>query len=157
MSSLVSEPTKKCSKCGIDKLFSEFGKDKTKKLGVTSYCRVCAAENRKKHYRKSPEQEKAKLRAYYAKNKETFRGYSLKALYGLSEEQFMAMKSSQGNACKICRTHESDLKRGLFVDHCHATGRIRGLLCQSCNTMLGTARDSILVLQAGIAYLSGKT
>jgi len=157
MLSLVSEATKICPKCKEEKLLLEFGKDKTKKLGVSSYCSVCAAENRLKNYRKDSNEEKKKLKSYYAKNKAAFRNYSLKALYGLSSEQFEAMKIGQNHACKICQTHESNLKRGLFVDHCHETGRVRGLLCQSCNTMLGSAKDSTLVLQAGVAYLLGKT
>jgi hypothetical protein len=63
----------------------------------------------------------------------------------------------QGGSCKICKTHESNLKRKLFVDHCHTTGSVRGLLCQSCNTMIGNAKDNILVLQAAINYLSSKS
>lgn len=156
MLSPVSEPTKLCPRCGDEKSIFSFGRDRTKKLGVSSYCKSCAAENRKKNYRKSPSQEKDKLRQYYANNKSSFRKYSLKSLYGLNEEQFEAMKASQNHACKICRTHETNLSRRLFVDHCHETGRIRGLLCQACNTMLGNAKDSVLVLQAGIAYLTSK-
>jgi hypothetical protein len=156
-SSQESKATKVCPKCEQSKTLSEFGKDKTKKFGVSAYCKSCANENRKTNYKKSPEKEKEKLREYYAKNKSSFRKYSLKALYGLSEDQFEDMKHNQDYACKICRTHEKNLKRGLFVDHCHETNRVRGLLCQSCNTMLGNAKDNILVLQAGIAYLSGKT
>jgi hypothetical protein len=78
-------------------------------------------------------------------------------LYGISIEDVEHMKVQQNYSCKICKTHESNLKRKLFVDHCHETGKVRGLLCQSCNTMIGNAKDNILVLQAGIDYLSSKS
>jgi hypothetical protein len=157
MLSLVSEDTKTCPSCKQDKYFSEFGKDKTKKLGISSYCKPCASLNRSKNYSKNPVVGKEKLKEYYKNNKDKSRSYSLKNLYGLSVEQFNEMKFMQGGSCKICKTHESNLKRKLFVDHCHTTGSIRGLLCQSCNTMIGNAKDNILVLQAAINYLSSKS
>ena len=157
MLSLVSEFTKLCPHCKEEKTFSEFGKDKSKKLGITSYCKPCASLNRAKNYSKNTFVEKEKLKEYYKNNKDKSRSYSLKNLYGLSIEQFNEMKFMQGGSCKICKTHESNLKRKLFVDHCHTTGLIRGLLCQSCNTMIGNAKDNILVLQAAINYLSSKS
>jgi hypothetical protein len=157
MLSLVSEPTKFCPHCKEEKYFSDFGKDSTKTIGVSSYCKPCAISNRLKNYKNSPEKEKEKLKQYYKKNKEKSRSYSLKNLYGLTLEQFDAMKNAQGGSCKICKTHESNLKRRLFVDHCHETGYVRGLLCQSCNTMIGNAKDNILVLQSAINYLSSKS
>lgn len=156
MLSLVSEATKNCPKCKEEKFFSAFGKDRTKKNGLSSYCLACAATNRKANYAKNPAKEKRKLIEYYKANKERSRGYSLKALYGLSQDKYKGMLWQQNGSCKICGTHESNLKRKLFVDHCHETGRVRGLLCQYCNTMLGNAKDNVLVLQAAISYLSTK-
>jgi hypothetical protein len=157
MLSLVSEQTKTCPKCEQDKYFSEFGKDKSKKSGLSSYCKKCASSNRLQNYKSSIGKHKEKLKEYYKKNKDKSRSYSLKNLYGLSVEQYNEIKFMQGGSCKICKTHESNLKRKLFVDHCHTTGSVRGLLCQSCNTMIGNAKDNILVLQAAINYLSSKS
>jgi superfamily II DNA helicase RecQ len=157
MLSLVSEPTKFCPRCKEEKYFSVFGKDSTKTSGLSSYCKPCAISNRLKNYKNSIEKEKEKLKQYYKKNKEKSRSYSLKNLYGLTLEQFEEMKNAQEGSCKICKTHESNLKRRLFVDHCHETGYVRGLLCQSCNTMIGNAKDNILVLQSAINYLSSKS
>jgi hypothetical protein len=156
MLSLVSEATKRCPRCEQDKFFSAFGKDKSKKTGLSSYCLDCANENRKINYAKNPKEEKQKLNEYYKANKDRSRSYSLKALYGLSQEQYAAMLVRQNSSCKICKTHENNLKRRLFVDHCHETGKVRGLLCQYCNTMLGNAKDNVLVLQSAINYLSNK-
>ena len=156
MLSLVSESTKRCPRCEQDKFFSAFGKDRTKKTGLSSYCLDCAKANRKINYAKNPAKEKQKLNEYYKANKHRSRGYSLKALYGLSQEEYAAMLIAQNGTCKICKTHENHLKRKLFVDHCHETGKVRGLLCQYCNTMLGNAKDNVLVLQSAINYLSNK-
>ncbi len=65
MLSLVSEQTKTCPKCKQDKYFSEFGKDKSKKIGLSSYCKPCASLNRSKNYSKNPFVEKEKLKEYY--------------------------------------------------------------------------------------------
>lgn len=76
--------------------------------------------------------------------------------YKLSLNDFNLLSSSQGNSCKICKTPQKELvgkKTRLCVDHCHTTGKIRGLLCEKCNTMLGMAKDSILTLQSAIEYL----
>jgi len=63
----------------------------------------------------------------------------LKTTYGLSLEQFQQMLHEQNNVCKLCRKKVAWKKRnGSFViDHEHKSGRIRGLLCNSCNVMIG--------------------
>lgn len=62
--------------------------------------------------------------------------------YGLRESDYAFMLEFQKNSCGICQTHQSALSRSLVVDHCHQTGRIRGLLCSNCNTALGLLKDS---------------
>jgi hypothetical protein len=62
------------------------------------------------------------------------------------------MLAAQGGKCAICRTSET-IK--WYVDHCHVTGKVRGILCHHCNLMLGMSRDDPQVLQAAIAYLVG--
>ena len=156
MLSLVCEQTRQCPKCKEEKLFSAFGKDKSKKTGLSSHCLDCVLKTRKASYAKNLDVEKQKLKAYYHSNKDQFRAYSLKALYGISADAYKEMLVQQKDACKICKTHTNNLKRKLFVDHCHETGKVRGLLCQHCNTMLGNAKDNLLVLQSAINYLSSK-
>lgn len=58
--------------------------------------------------------------------------------------------------CKICNTHQLDLKKTLSVDHDHETGKARGLLCQRCNSVLGMAKDNIEILKSAIQYLGEK-
>ncbi len=63
------------------------------------------------------------------------------------------MFSQQKGCCAICKKHQSELKKSLHVDHCHATGKVRELLCQECNHLLGNSQDDMKILLAAIAYL----
>ncbi len=71
---------------------------------------------------------------------------------GITHDQFLAMLAAQGGMCAICGNGNGN-SRQLSVDHDHATGVVRALLCDRCNPMLGYARDSIPVLRAAITYL----
>jgi hypothetical protein len=80
----------------------------------------------------------------------------LERLYGLSVADYERMLAAQGARCAICRA-ESPLHsraRRLFVDHAHATGIVRGLLCMNCNTGLAHFKDDPERLRAALAYLS---
>jgi hypothetical protein len=70
--------------------------------------------------------------------------------YGISVEQYEAMKKEQDGCCVICRT-TPDIN--LLVDHDHVTGAVRGLLCRLCNTALGSFRDDPELLERAITYL----
>lgn len=74
-------------------------------------------------------------------------------LYGISPEEYERLFQSQGGRCAICRTDQPNGK-GFHLDHDHATGAIRGILCSSCNNGLGRFRDDPAHLQAAIAYLA---
>jgi hypothetical protein len=145
---------KECPRCKVIGDESYFYKDSTKKDGLTSYCIDCSKEKRLERYADKKIQEKKFARQYYQENKEQFKEYSLKALYGISLEEYNNMREDQLFSCLICKTHENDTARGLFVDHCHNTGKVRGLLCQHCNTLLGMAKDNQLILQEAIKYLA---
>lgn len=76
---------------------------------------------------------------YRVENKRT-RGYAvrrrgLKRLYGITMEEYEAMWKRQGGKCAICGVSENGRK--LSVDHSHKTGKVRELLCQHCNVVLG--------------------
>lgn len=86
------------------------------------------------------------------KNPDYFYKHNIKRRYGISSEEYDILLETQNGVCKICK-QECDTGRRLCVDHCHATGRIRGLLCNACNTGLGSFRDSIKLLSKAIGYL----
>jgi len=69
--------------------------------------------------------------------------------YGLTFEQYQEMLDKQKGLCAICRTASA-----CAIDHCHQTDVVRGLLCTSCNSMLGHAKDDIKRLRAAIRYLA---
>ena len=111
----------------------------------------------------------AETRAYYAANrdrviarekarrdadKNIVRAYRLRTKYGMTLQDFEAMVKAQGNRCLCCKTQFGLLKAHRpYVDHCHASGRVRGILCTGCNAVLGHAKDSPKVLRMCADYL----
>lgn len=76
------------------------------------------------------------------------------ASFGLTPDEFRQMEETQNGVCAICEQPETDKRNHrLAVDHDHDTGRIRGLLCKSCNIGLGMFRDSTNNLRRAINYL----
>ncbi|ERB55293.1 hypothetical protein N806_29715 [Rhodococcus sp. P27] len=78
----------------------------------------------------------------------------IEATYGITTDEYWAIYESQGKVCAICKRANGSRKR-LSVDHDHATGEVRGLLCTPCNrNVLGHLRDDAQALQRAIGYLS---
>jgi Autographiviridae endonuclease VII len=78
----------------------------------------------------------------------------LKWKYGISLETYEALLQAQGEVCAICGNKAIfGIQKWLAVDHSHSTGKIRGLLCTKCNSLLGLADDSVARLETAIAYL----
>lgn len=76
-------------------------------------------------------------REYRQAHAEAAESYRRKHIYGLTHDEYVAMFSAQKGRCAICR----EPHQKLHIDHDHATGQVRGLLCRGCNHMLGNARD----------------
>ena len=89
--------------------------------------------------------------------KDYHRNYKLKERFNINLDQYNSILKQQNNCCKICNTHESEFKVKLHVDHCHTTGKIRGLLCMACNILLGKAKDNINILNNAINYLNNNS
>ena len=138
--------TRNCRVCGANKnLLADFylsRKDPTKKSSYSYECKDCTIKRTVK---------------YNQDNSETVRSQYLKRAYGLTFEEFDAMLSQQDNCCAVCGTDKPSQNRGrikrFHVDHCHTTGKIRGLLCSNCNTALGLVEDNIHTLKSMIEYL----
>ena len=90
---------------------------------------------------------------YYQKNKDSFREYVLKKKFGLTIALYEEMLSKQDFKCAICGVRSEDNK-DFVVDHDHATGKVRALLCRYCNIGLGHFRDNTETLTKAIAYLN---
>jgi hypothetical protein len=110
-----------------------------------------------KRYRaKNQDKYRALHRASYHRNRDANvlynRRFRLRSAFGLSVAQYEQLLISQGGGCAICAGSNPSGKR-LAVDHSHDSGKIRGLLCSRCNTMLGHSREQVSILQQAIAYL----
>lgn len=95
-------------------------------------------------------------RKRYAENREFERerayGYRLKRKYGISLAEYLAMLEKQNRSCAICGAKQQKNVR-LALDHCHATGKNRALLCSRCNLTLGAVNDNPKLLERLAAYL----
>lgn len=108
------------------------------KRGVDSWCKSCK-KLATKRYRKNNPDKAAK-----------WKRESKVRSYGISVETYQKMISDQNNCCAICGT-SSD--RSLDIDHCHTTGKVRGLLCSYCNKAIGMFKDNAEYLKSAIKYL----
>lgn len=120
-----------------------------------------ATENAK---RRAVNQSPEKRAEFLAKNREYMRAWTAKNRYrvaiarrarkfGTSVDALERLMELQKASCAICAAPLSFEDKSTHVDHSHATGAIRGLLCHSCNLMLGHSHDSIEKLEAAISYL----
>lgn len=99
-------------------------------------------------------------RRYREQNPRLVKNGQMRAMFGITLDQYEAMHSEQGGVCACCGLPESAIHnktrapKRLSVDHDHATGEVRGLLCGRCNTALGLLDDDPSKIRALIAYLS---
>jgi len=131
---------KQCGACKEVKSALDFYNAKKSTTGLTSWCKLCCAKQSKVWY--SNTQNKRKNYLNRIKNK-----------YGVSSEEYQKMFDEQEGKCLICEKHDDDVKQRLHVDHCHQTGKVRGLLCFNCNAGMGNLGDDIVLLEKAIQYL----
>lgn len=144
---------KVCKNCGEEKSLDDFymrsdgGVKKPR-----SECKKCTAVRVSNRYHSSED-----VRTVHRNNsrKNAFKKY------GLDETDFDRMFDEQGGKCKICGTEilkvgsSSEIVKIACIDHCHETGKVRGLLCRPCNTGLGNFKDNTSYLLGAIKYLEG--
>ena len=133
-----------CKTCQTEKDISEFHSHKSCKYGVRPECKDChnvLSRKRSKEYIKN--------------NPDKRRSTILMNKYSISKDDFDLMLKNQSNSCKICRTDNPGPKGTFSVDHCHDSGKVRGLLCHSCNVGLGAFKDNEHFLSSAIEYLGG--
>lgn len=109
----------------------------------------------KKKYRQSHKVEIAERAKKYAKTdkrKLSHRKQKLKYKFNMTLEQYDKIFENQNGVCAICDGINKSGRR-LSVDHNHKTGKIRALLCDHCNHLLGQAKENIIILQSAIDYL----
>ena len=124
-----------CTVCKQYKPLTAFHSHKICMYGVEPICKLCKAQKRRERDAMYPDR---------AKN------VDLKAKYGITIEQYHAMRERQQGACAICGASDARL----VVDHHHGTGQVRALLCHLCNALIGCAREDPAILSRAIAYLA---
>jgi hypothetical protein len=124
---------------------------------------------RRRYYRDNKELERKRNRSYYKRNRKKILGeyrrrysedpyvYRLKEVrrkYGITEEEYEALKKKQKNRCAICGKRPVGRYKELAVDHDHKTRRVRGLLCTAtCNRIIGMMKEDPKLLLKAIRYL----
>ena len=146
----------KCFKCGETDL-SKIGSNRSRKDGKAAYCHVCTREQYHTKFREaSLAQNKEWHKANIQRANETNWKRQIKHL-GADPELYYKLFQQQNSVCFICRkdngTTKYGVKRKLSIDHCHKTQRIRGLLCNKCNSWLGRIEDDIKAARRVLAYL----
>ena len=121
--------TKYCVLCNKEKSLKEFNKNSRYKDGYYKHCKEC-------HYE------------VYGRPRHIL------ATYGLTQEDYNTLLKKQEYKCFSCgKAHGTFKTDRLFIDHCHDTGKVRGLLCHDCNVALGAATDNIETLRNLIKFL----
>lgn len=146
---------KVCSKCKEQKPLSEYGFIKYNKNGTElrkAQCNDCFNIHYREKYRRLDVQERKQLYNKRRKSttKEKRKQYRLKHRFGIGYEDFCFMMEKQCSLCAICG---DTISINAHVDHCHNTGKVRGLLCMHCNTLIGHADENTNVLAKAIEYL----
>lgn len=163
----VEEQVKNCPKCNKTKPLSEFHRrnkngrqSRDRKTGKlldkrthTSWCKRCRTEHQRI--------DRAQLQANGEQKKISKRLYPQvwEVEYGITVDQYERLVQVQNNLCAICelpeltKHHQGGTLRRLSVDHDHATGKVRGLLCRTCNMAIGNFKENIEIMKKAIAYM----
>jgi hypothetical protein len=153
---------KVCKTCNIEKPLSEYhiaqkpgyvGTDgyERKTTIYKAHCKECCRKKQiSKYHDLTPEEKKSRRDKYGPKDPDYLKRYKLKNNYGLTLEEFSGMILEQNSCCKICKENMDNPQ----VDHCHTTGKVRGLLCRDCNISLGLLKENTQTLHNMIEYIN---
>lgn len=141
---LLDEGKSNCKTCKQDKLISEFHIAKHRPSGYNSSCKDC---------------DKERMKNWRCNNVKAIRESRARKEFNLSKSQYDLLMSTSN--CQICNKEfkplSIDYRNDRNIDHCHETGVVRGVLCNSCNTGLGKLGDNIEGLEKALNYLKSTT
>lgn len=161
-----------CSRCRINKSLTEFTRDNSRADGFGHRCKPCQKEyhaewranNPKyqeyqdKYYQDNKEKINLRNNNYYQENKDwllpKMNANRFFKKYGITQEEAKSLLDSQGGNCAICETEDPGIK-GWCIDHCHDTGKVRGVVCGTCNSGMGLLKDNPKLLERAASYLRG--
>ena len=141
---------KYCGGCKQCKPESEFYNNTNIKDGLQTQCKTCKIASSTRWRKLNPEKSKKYQREWKQNNFDKVKASKLKSRYGITLDDYYRMYDEVDGRCEICGEEQVSL----CVDHNHTTGKVRGLLCSSCNLMLGNAKDDCNLLNKGVTYLT---
>lgn len=137
-----------CSKCKKEKTVEKFYKNRSTKDGYCAYCKLC--QNRSVHnYHKAKKDKIRESKNKYRrseKGRKVYKNIMLKFRYGITLDEYNQLFKQQNGTCAVC--NKPEVGKQLAVDHSHKTGKVRGLLCMSCNLLLRGIEDKDFVKKA---------
>lgn len=125
---------KTCSCCGVEKGVADFYPHKNTKDKLRAKCKQCTSLENKNWAVNNPDKKK---NAHY------------RTTYGLSYEEVLLKHKVVDNKCEVC----NEEKELLAVDHCHTSGKVRGMLCTRCNLLLGKIEENKDIIFKLFKYL----
>ncbi|MCP3817206.1 endonuclease VII domain-containing protein [Streptomyces sp. A3M-1-3] len=178
----MPEALKRCSRCKVEMPRAAFASNRSTPDGLQAYCRDCSAQYYKRRqeakgravrvkvpvprgHKRCPQCGEVKPHSEWERNKTSSDGWCsycrvcraqnnragyFMRTYGITEAQRDEMISSQMGICLICLSAPA-----VHVDHCHETGKVRGVLCFNCNSAIGKLGDDPDTLRRAITYLEG--
>ena len=142
---------KVCTKCNAEKPLDLFSAHKKCRDGRQGTCKACTSAYSMAWFASNQERASKNNKRWRERNKLHLRLNNVRYKYGLSPEQYDALIKTR-SSCDICYSvFTTDLIP--HIDHCHATKKVRGVLCAACNRGLGQFRDNEGLLSNAVAYL----
>jgi hypothetical protein len=160
---------KRCVKCGDSKPIEQFYRSGGMADGRRNDCIACNLAAKKARTALDPQANRDRVKKWQDENPERLKAYQreyrqrperkaaereghLKRKYGITVADYERMLEAQNGVCAICGEPRPE-ERTLHIDHDHATGAIRGLLCFRCNNALGDFREEYELFQRAADYL----
>jgi DNA-directed RNA polymerase subunit RPC12/RpoP len=130
-----------CTQCKKEKSENDFyiRKNRLNSKGRLSECKECTKSRNSKRYKKDPD---------------LINDMRAAKTYGLTLEQVQEMREKSGGICSICNREGKHHHKRLVIDHDHKTGKVRDLICSTCNSMIGWCGEDTQTLQNLIDYLN---
>ena len=141
----ITNGIKNCPKCCADLPITDFAADPTAKHGKRSYCKKCHSIESKNRHAKLKNTPEYVLKRWL---------YMIQTRYNITNTDYYRILEFQNGVCAGCRSDPGSVRSHFDIDHNHATGKFRGLLCRNCNHILGLLTDSVVSLTCAAKYLT---
>lgn len=150
----VDSPEKYCPGCEQNKPRSEYYTNKTTLHGLNVYCKACCYKRHDKWRLANKDKAAEQARRWRANHPRAAKDYGIRARYGLPLGSYEKLLTEQEGKCACCGSSKPGGRGDFHVDHCHDTGKIRGLLCHGCNVSIGHFDHDTSLLEKAILYLN---